>query len=65
MTAEEFYEEHYEDNPNHFYTQIRGISVISPRKVQEAMEQYANEKVREYQEIVRRTDKLIQESGDK
>ena len=27
------------------------------------IEQYANEKVKEYQEIVRRTDKLIQEDG--
>ena len=39
-TVEEFYDENYTD-ANHFYTSVMGVSCISPKKVQEAMYEYA------------------------
>ena len=41
MTVEEFYTEYYEHDSNHFYTSVGGVEVISPRKVQQAMEDFA------------------------
>jgi hypothetical protein len=40
MNIEEYYDKHYED-ANHFYTYVGGIAVVSPKKIQQAMIDYA------------------------
>lgn len=51
MTVEEFYEENYND-ANHFYSYVRGIAVLSPRKLQEAMELYHQQQCKASEDIV-------------
>lgn len=40
--VENFYDEHYED-ANHFYTYVRGVAVLSPKKIQQAMTDFHNQ----------------------